>query len=233
MWDWIWSESTAVRRCEQCHVKARQAGKGARFCAVCSDQRQRACKYASHRRNYKIRERACLDCGWNLYGYASKCKRCEICQHYYFVEVVEPRDRAKRAAKMRAYARDRYAADPDRFRAQANDWRKRNPEKFKTGLKTWRKHNPDLVALGHARRRWRLKGKNCTSVTRPQWRAICEAHGYCCAYCGAEDKLTLDHVVPLARGGLDEPSNVVPACGPCNASKGAKLLNEWRGKRAA
>lgn len=43
-----------------------------------------------------------------------------------------------------------------------------------------------------------------------------------CRYCGAaapDVKLTIDHVVPTALGGSDEPSNLVAACGDCNAGK--------------
>ncbi len=43
-----------------------------------------------------------------------------------------------------------------------------------------------------------------------------------CAYCGkkfAAADLTMDHVVPLARGGRSTRGNVVPACQACNAEK--------------
>jgi 5-methylcytosine-specific restriction endonuclease McrA len=46
-----------------------------------------------------------------------------------------------------------------------------------------------------------------------------------CAYCGktfAPRDLTMDHVVPIARGGRSAKGNVVPSCKPCNTSK--KLL---------
>lgn len=46
--------------------------------------------------------------------------------------------------------------------------------------------------------------------------------GHACRYCGqcAPDvKLTVDHVVPKALGGKDEPSNLVAACVDCNAGK--------------
>ena len=45
---------------------------------------------------------------------------------------------------------------------------------------------------------------------------------YTCRYCGAkapEVKITVDHVVPVALGGTDEPSNLVAACGDCNGGK--------------
>ncbi|MGW5637138.1 HNH endonuclease [Streptomyces sp. NPDC003832] len=56
--------------------------------------------------------------------------------------------------------------------------------------------------------------------------AILARWGGCCAYCGRE-AAHLDHVEPLAKGGADKESNIVPACAPCNLSKGAKTLAEW------
>jgi hypothetical protein len=35
----------------------------------------------------------------------------------------------------------------------------------------------------------------------------------------------------LHRGGCEHESNLVPACGPCNTSKGYKLLTEWNAER--
>jgi 5-methylcytosine-specific restriction endonuclease McrA len=42
------------------------------------------------------------------------------------------------------------------------------------------------------------------------------------------DTYHVDHVVPLVRGGSDDPSNLVIACVPCNLSKGDKLPHEWK-----
>lgn len=45
---------------------------------------------------------------------------------------------------------------------------------------------------------------------------------HACRYCGqmAPDvKLTIDHVVPVALGGSDDPGNLVTACVDCNAGK--------------
>lgn len=47
---------------------------------------------------------------------------------------------------------------------------------------------------------------------------------HACRYCGAaapDAKLVVDHVVPVALGGSDEPSNLVTACEPCNSGKSA------------
>ena len=47
-----------------------------------------------------------------------------------------------------------------------------------------------------------------------------------CAYCSATAD-TFDHIVPLSKGGRTTPGNVVPACKPCNSSKGDRDLDEW------
>lgn len=53
-----------------------------------------------------------------------------------------------------------------------------------------------------------------------------------CVYCDAP-ATTVDHVMPLARGGHEAEYNLVPACLPCNSSKHARLLVEWDPVRVA
>ena len=50
-----------------------------------------------------------------------------------------------------------------------------------------------------------------------------------CFYC-QDFPTTVDHVVPLIRGGTNHRDNLVPCCRPCNSSKRDKLLNEWSGR---
>jgi len=47
-----------------------------------------------------------------------------------------------------------------------------------------------------------------------------------CQYCGARDKLTIDHVFPRSRGGKDTWENLVTACIPCNTRKGNRTPEE-------
>ena len=52
--------------------------------------------------------------------------------------------------------------------------------------------------------------------------------GLACAYCGAsvEDdaRLSLDHLRPYSKGGTNETSNLVTACGRCNSSRGTRTV---------
>jgi len=48
---------------------------------------------------------------------------------------------------------------------------------------------------------------------------------YTCQYCNtpySKSNLTLDHVLPLSKGGATSWTNIVAACGPCNSRKGNK-----------
>jgi 5-methylcytosine-specific restriction endonuclease McrA len=48
---------------------------------------------------------------------------------------------------------------------------------------------------------------------------ILKMHDYCCVYCG-DDANTVDHVIPITKGGTDDPLNLVAACARCNYSFG-------------
>ncbi|KAJ0080198.1 hypothetical protein Patl1_22957 [Pistacia atlantica] len=45
-------------------------------------------------------------------------------------------------------------------------------------------------------------------------------------YCSAHENLTIDHVLPIARGGEWKWENLVAACAKCNTKKGVKTLEE-------
>lgn len=50
-----------------------------------------------------------------------------------------------------------------------------------------------------------------------------------CQYCGkrfSKPDLTIDHVIPRSRGGLDSWTNLVLACVRCNVKKGSKTPQE-------
>ena len=51
-----------------------------------------------------------------------------------------------------------------------------------------------------------------------------------CHYCKgqfAPKELTMDHVIPIARGGRSEKFNLVPCCKECNTKKKQLLPTEW------
>jgi 5-methylcytosine-specific restriction enzyme A len=62
-----------------------------------------------------------------------------------------------------------------------------------------------------------------------QWwkRKIAKGICYYCKKSVRPKELTMDHIVPLSRGGLSTKGNVVPSCKECNNKKKQLLPMEW------
>jgi 5-methylcytosine-specific restriction protein A len=62
-----------------------------------------------------------------------------------------------------------------------------------------------------------------------QWWKRKRSSGLChyCSRAFPPKELTMDHVIPLARGGRSEKINLVPCCKSCNTKKKQLLPAEW------
>jgi hypothetical protein len=79
----------------------------------------------------------------------------------------------------------------------------------------------------YARRRRGRIAKVVHDLTDVQWAALLGAWAGC-AYCGVnDDRLQKDCMLPVSRGGRYTITNVVPACGACNASKCNAEVTVW------
>lgn len=76
------------------------------------------------------------------------------------------------------------------------------------------------------------RASNYDVVTVPEWVDILIRYDHKCAYCPAKLDLTMDHVVPLSRGGRHTATNLVPACERCNRMKADMYLSEWKFRQA-
>ena len=66
-------------------------------------------------------------------------------------------------------------------------------------------------------------------IRKSQWWHRKCAEGKC-YYCGGEilpKELTMDHIVPIIRGGKSAKNNLVTACKDCNSKKKHSLPTEW------
>jgi 5-methylcytosine-specific restriction endonuclease McrA len=57
-------------------------------------------------------------------------------------------------------------------------------------------------------------------------REILKRDNHSCQYCGSNKRLTLDHVIPVSKGGEHKWNNVVTACEPCNQRKRDRTPHE-------
>lgn len=51
---------------------------------------------------------------------------------------------------------------------------------------------------------------------------VWERDNFTCQACGAREYLTIDHIVPVSKGGANQPDNYQTLCGSCNSRKKAK-----------
>jgi len=75
----------------------------------------------------------------------------------------------------------------------------------------------------------RREKNKANELKKTQWWKNKKGQGRC-YYCGrsfAPKELTMDHLVPIIRGGYTARQNVVPCCHECNAKKQYKLPVEW------
>jgi 5-methylcytosine-specific restriction endonuclease McrA len=82
--------------------------------------------------------------------------------------------------------------------------------------------HPDKIAHLKARRYAREKGAE-GSHTLTEWESLKKQFNYRCAICGEIKPLTIDHIIPLSKGGSDYISNIQPLCRNCNSKKNNKL----------
>ena len=85
----------------------------------------------------------------------------------------------------------------------------------------WVPVDPDALRRERARAR---------ELRQNQWWKRRIADGVC-HYCRGRvgsRNLTMDHVVPMGRGGRSTRGNVVPACKDCNSKKKSMVPVEWQ-----
>jgi hypothetical protein len=95
------------------------------------------------------------------------------------------------------------------------EWRKRNPEKLREH-KRINQHN-------------RRVAKKNGRFTLPEWREIISRQNGLCFDCGERRRMTIGHLVPLAKGGLHCAANIVAQCMACNHKQGTAIHPSVRG----
>lgn len=129
--------------------------------------------------------------------------------------------------KQKEYNRRKAERHPDRKRLSARkDYIKHRPRYIERAL-IWSRNNPDKKSdYEHSRRAQKLStgSENCFKKIE-----LLKQDRFChwCCWPLTLTNFTIDHIIPLKRGGRHIPDNLVASCKSCNCSKNDKLIEEW------
>lgn len=120
----------------------------------------------------------------------------------------------------------RYESNPERVLSYQAEYYEKNTDKVKANVSRYRKANPEKKQYLENKRRAR-KFENGGSHTLEERRERFRYFGNVCYYCRRALPLTVDHAIPLSRGGTDDIENILPSCQSCNSKKNAKTKAEF------
>lgn len=139
------------------------------------------------------------------------CPECKVCAN-------------KRSAK-------RYAKEGTKLRKQMAEQRKREYEhRINIERKSRNRHKEKYRYSRNARQSVRNKVLNANEFLLLD-KDLKRIYNSRCWNCQTNDNISLDHIIPISKGGKHSVGNMLSLCSSCNSSKGNKLLSEWRYKR--
>jgi len=128
--------------------------------------------------------------------------------------------RLENKEKIKKARREHYWKNRDAILAKKREWVRNNPDK----VSGHRERNKEAYRLYAVLRRTRIRG-NGGSFTVQEWQELCEKYHNKCLCCKEEKFLTVDHVVPVSKGGTSNIDNIQPLCTSCNCTKQARVID--------
>lgn len=119
----------------------------------------------------------------------------------------------------------------DQGKEPSRKWKKQNKERVREKNRKERRRNPEKFRQRLREYRAKKKGR-ATDGKVPTLKGLLIVQGGLCANCKRKYvpdgiPFEVDHIIPLARGGMHTKENVQALCRPCNRQKGAKMPQEW------
>lgn len=110
------------------------------------------------------------------------------------------------------------------YKANVSKWQKANPEKRKVHRKNWRETNPEKQrAYATAKCARRRKQINKIKLTAGEKLFVNEYYKLAAELTASGIRHEVDHIIPIAKGGLHAPWNLQVLSAEDNRRKGARM----------
>ena len=87
---------------------------------------------------------------------------------------------------------------------------------------------PEYYAERDAKRRIKKQNNNLGSnLSYAESLKIARLELDYCVYCGSTENLATDHIIPINKGGTQDPKNLIRACKSCNSAKNDSFFIDW------
>jgi len=185
-------------------------------------------------------ERLCSKCSKikSLFEFSkSKRRQCKSCYNAH--------SKARREANLEQYKkkqRERYQNNKVEIRQKFREvYYPKYGDKQREWQRTYIKENRDRIALRNSNyrrnnrercreycRRYDARKVNATIGKVSYEEVVKKANGICylCGWIVLPEEMSIDHVIPLSRGGAHSQDNLEMTHKNCNSSKGSKLVSE-------
>jgi 5-methylcytosine-specific restriction endonuclease McrA len=106
-------------------------------------------------------------------------------------------------------------------------WIENNRDSRREHVRAFDKRNPEWNNAKTAKRRSQRKAAEVEELDNLYIERVYEFYGRICLSCESED-VSLDHVIPLSKGGTHSYKNFQPLCMACNMKKGNRSAADYR-----
>lgn len=137
-------------------------------------------------------------------------------------EAQRPMREAKKRERLISYRKRYYAANREKVVEKSRVYRSENLQKCRARELAYQKTEKGKMVAKNTTHRRRAAKREGTVTTEQLLTLKAKAKGRCYYCCRKSKNLTIDHIVPLAKGGRHDLDNLVMACGECNRRKSDK-----------
>ena len=227
------------QKSESVQNASQHTGIGQKRCSKCGEVKPVDCFYKDPKSMSGLRSwcKECARADKRKWHYVNKDKRKQQFDDW----------KEKNKESFAEYKKEWAKANPEKVTMYNQKWRGKNKEKVQENkkrywqkikslsgekAKRWReRRNKNKAVANHKRRA--SKYKNGGKHTAKDIDSIFLHQGGLCNFCGVKlirynkKQYHIDHIIPLARGGSNNPENIQLLCPSCNLSKSNKDPIQW------